>query len=136
MSAAIPEASLKGLQAIEGLQQRPAGLNDLAQQLINHSKQGSSGSVPPSQSASGPLGLPGAILEGLAPLVALPQGELNRDHLKWFQRSWYSKVFVVATLPADRLDDFLRGESKKGLTNFIKHRTEPVKPDKVWLPAE
>lgn len=74
---------------------------------------------------------PHYVIQGLAPISALPDGELNRDHLSWHQKAWYSNIYVVASLPASRLEDFVKGEGRKGLTTFFKQRSKVSKDVKV-----
>ena len=106
-----------------------AGLSELALQLIGQSKEKPVNTQPAPRPASSPA----IVLQGLPPLSPLPDGELNRDHLKWYRRAWYSKIYVVAVLPKERLGDFVKGEGRKGLTNYVKSRNEPSAKEKVHL---
>ena len=101
-------------------------LSDLASQLITRSAQVSPPTLRQALNAT-----PSDVLRGLPPLIPLPDGEFDRDHLRWHQKTWYGKLYIVATIPTSRLDDFVRGESRKGLTNFYKQKSEPLKDKKV-----
>lgn len=71
---------------------------------------------------------------GLTPLVPLPGGEFNRTHLDWQPRTHHEKLYSVASIPRDRLTDFINGENKKSLTKFTRDGTMTLSHQEVKLP--
>ena len=61
-------------------------------------------------------------------MLPVPLGPFGFNVLQWQENKWYGKVFpTVATIPRNRLQDFLAGENERGETEFVVLRTDPCK---------